>query len=683
MGSQCRALASNQALAGKKSSLPQIHWGIWPSFCPKHLVEDPDGCSSWDEDKRGNVKLDFVLNGTATAYFDPKLIGKIRNQLDLIPKNPNKLCSYGRCLSCNRPVIQGLFYEENEYDDNTPRPFLMYKCECTDYWLEDCVSDKEDIAISEKWTLCRRPTIYSYYVDWHHQTYFHFLEGHLAYVSENPSCNCYWPQVNSRAKDISDLTYNQLLIELKEHHLEDIAEIFSPFLKKRTHHGFICGLLSHAFFYSDYRTILRDLDNCASDALIIDAYPLVHSRLTTLEAQIRDGFLPLYNHCLEKHPHPKIYYERGMVLFHRGENIDSLEDIRHFISYAENNNYQNLLTSDLYFNEGRLLNESLSYDEAIIALTKAIEKNPKNEEAYFERAIAFFEKGDFETAFSDYLTSGIQSKQLDSGVLKRFDSLAFGQNLALGIVKGGKEATEEFIPSLLSSFRGLGRGIWACVSNPLQVSQNLIESSKACLESLPIALRKMDSELIPELQKYAEKWHSMNEAQKGELMGYVIGKYGIDIFIGSESIKTIQLYRDLRRANALMTFETASVSAKHAKEVLDLCAKEWKFRNDLLNKGRLKIDWGSQGKHIIEKHNYILGKSILEHPNPQMLIECYAGSGRKVNNVLPGTPSYKEVVDFKEHIGIWINKEKTIKLPTTKGTIHYSSTGCHIVPAKP
>jgi tetratricopeptide (TPR) repeat protein len=96
---------------------------------------------------------------------------------------------------------------------------------------------------------------------------------------------------------------------------------------------------------------------------------------------------------------------RGMVLFHRGENLDSLADIRKFISYAENNRYQELLTLDLYLKEGCLLSESLSYDEAIIALTKAIEHDPKNVDAYFERAIAYFETGDFSKALSDYLAS--------------------------------------------------------------------------------------------------------------------------------------------------------------------------------------------------------------------------------------------------------------------------------------
>ncbi len=89
------------------------------------------------------------------------------------------------------------------------------------------------------------------------------------------------------------------------------------------------------------------------------------------------------------------------------------------------------------------------------------------------------------------------------------------------------------------------------------------------------------------------------------------------------------------------------------------------------------------GKHIPGRHNYIEGRSIFEHSDPQKLIDNFAGTGQKVNHVLPGKPGYKEIIDFREHIGIWKTKDGKFSLPTTKGTIHYSKDGCHIIPAKP
>lgn len=85
-----------------------------------------------------------------------------------------------------------------------------------------------------------------------------------------------------------------------------------------------------------------------------------------------------------------------------------------------------------------------------------------------------------------------------------------------------------------------------------------------------------------------------------------------------------------------------------------------------------------QGKHIPGHKNYIPGKSILRLTitEAQRLIEEYAGSGR-------WQEPNKEVVDFCHNIGIWVSPDGSKRLPTTCGTIHYSKTGCHIVPALP
>jgi hypothetical protein len=42
------------------------------------------------------------------------------------------------------------------------------------------------------------------------------------------------------------------------------------------------------------------------------------------------------------------------------------------------------------------------------------------------------------------------------------------------------------------------------------------------------------------------------------------------------------------------------------------------------------------------------------------------------NNAAPGTPGYKELVDFGELIGYHVNEITGTKTPTPWGTIHYS-----------
>ena len=72
------------------------------------------------------------------------------------------------------------------------------------------------------------------------------------------------------------------------------------------------------------------------------------------------------------------------------------------------------------------------------------------------------------------------------------------------------------------------------------------------------------------------------------------------------------------------------------------------------------------------------GKSILygTMDDAQMLINKYAGTGEWKG-------ANKESVDFGKTIGKYVDFETGIAVETTRGTIHYSKTGTHIVPAAP
>lgn len=101
-----------------------------------------------------------------------------------------------------------------------------------------------------------------------------------------------------------------------------------------------------------------------------------------------------------------------------------------------------------------------------------------------------------------------------------------------------------------------------------------------------------------------------------------------------------------------------------------LISKMWNITSILI----ISIFWG---------HNdFKPEKSIWDHKNPEDLLRKFAGTGHPERGTL-GMPGYKETVDFKEYIGIWKNSDGTIQLPTTRGTIHYSKKGAHIVPARP
>jgi hypothetical protein len=89
------------------------------------------------------------------------------------------------------------------------------------------------------------------------------------------------------------------------------------------------------------------------------------------------------------------------------------------------------------------------------------------------------------------------------------------------------------------------------------------------------------------------------------------------------------------------------------------------------------LEMAKQSKHMPGQKNYIPGRSPLKHNDPQGLLAKFAGKGEPVGDVPRGQPGFKERVDFGEVIGEVGGK------PTTKGIIHYSKRGAHIVPANP
>lgn len=63
-----------------------------------------------------------------------------------------------------------------------------------------------------------------------------------------------------------------------------------------------------------------------------------------------------------------------------------------------------------------------------------------------------------------------------------------------------------------------------------------------------------------------------------------------------------------------------------------------------------------------------------------------AGKGQKVNDKDFFNPGYKERIDFGEIIGDFALQEEgkeTIFIPTTRGILHYSKDGVHVIPSAP
>jgi hypothetical protein len=100
--------------------------------------------------------------------------------------------------------------------------------------------------------------------------------------------------------------------------------------------------------------------------------------------------------------------------------------------------------------------------------------------------------------------------------------------------------------------------------------------------------------------------------------------------------------------------------------------------------GVFRLREKKQGIHQRHAKNFMKGRSELEHPNPQGLIDQYAGTGDP-KQVHRNGFIQREVVDCNKVIGYYFEKGSSVPKPTTRFMIHYSpkKNEAHIVPARP
>ncbi|MCB1106784.1 MAG: tetratricopeptide repeat protein [Chlamydiia bacterium] len=675
---------------------------LWPNFCYQHLKNAPKSCS---EPQGNDNRAVFIEEENVNVCVEPSLCVEVDLLASYIPEM-NQRCDHYFCQKCREDIIRvyglgefssgGYISHTDErtgitvrlpYLDSEEYEVICRQCGCPYYHLE-IIEDRELPDLGGKdWIHCSNLAIPSFYFNGYTKQYFPFLKEHLLYCSENPSCSCYWPYISDIACQISDLVFKEGTFLAQKTCIKNLVgnqefiDTF-PYLIQENAKDFIHSSFIHTFFYSQYRQVLLSFAY-ATEKQEFDAFQVIQvlNHVYKMLDRLYLPFFNLYSQCLKKHPHPKIFYERGMLLFHQGNTCDSLDDIGQMVEWAEKNSQSNLLSSELYLKEGTIYAELGMYDKAVEALTKAIKNDPENKSAYLERAEAYFELGEFDWSLDDYLASGIKSTPLSIDSKETFD---FSLGLTEGVLQGGSEAIIEFIPSLIGTAHGLGCGLWAFAKDPIQVSKDLVEATQFCIEFIKDnASVEAIANLVPELKELIEKWEEIDLRKRGFIAGHLIGKYGVDIFAGAGALKAMKAYRNLKRANNLLTYEALSIS-KRNKQIIRLeAARRSQHRAQILKHQNLKIMSDKQGKHIRGHKNFDSTKSELTYPNPQELVDKYAGTGQKVNKFHPGEAGYKERVDFERIIGIYTDDQGTVFQETTKGMIIYSKDGTHIVPTRP
>lgn len=359
-----------------------------------------------------------------------------------------------------------------------------------------------------------------------------------------------------------------------------------------------------------------------------------------------DGRLKnIFFYCLENHQPEGIVLKQSVEALLQQNFFEAMELIRRLIEILEAQGYSPNAIGKIHLIKGQLQAEFGLYVDAISSLTDAIGKNPDQKEAYLERAGAYFELGNFDKAIEDYLNIG--TKYIPStSRLEWLNAAEMSAGIAAGIVKGSGEGLVEFLPETLSSLHGLCHGLWAFCSHPIGASKEFVRAATNCVEYLKQhSTQQILQTIVPELRDLIQRYDQLGNFEKGELIGHVVGKYGTDIFLTAGSTTAIKYYRDLKRANQLMTLEAlASELGKEQvlKQILEYELKNAellkKFKNDQAFVRTLK---NKQLPEItIRKTLHELGYSTFPRPKnlPSNYIATFSEGGCGMKYIDPINP---------------------------------------------
>lgn len=276
--------------------------------------------------------------------------------------------------------------------------------------------------------------------------------------------------------------------------------------------------------------------------------------------------------------------------------------------------------SDIFLEQGTLFNDLLLYKEAIKVLSQAIQLNPSNRDAYIERAMAYFETNQLPLALKDYEAAkkltiappfkpgSHKAMMMRAVVYIPENKTEFSKGLVSGTVDGAKVSAVEFIPSIFSCCRGILNGLWAFVCSPIEISQEMVNTAYAIGEFISShSTEECFQCVVPELKELSLSWDKLNDHSRGQKIGFIIGKYGVDIFAPAGALKGVSKVRALKRANTMCTLESCAASQAKQAKILEESIKRATLRESVINesvkKGKILVKNSNSQVHIMQpKH---------------------------------------------------------------------------------
>ncbi len=338
------------------------------------------------------------------------------------------------------------------------------------------------------------------------------------------------------------------------------------------------------------------------------------------------------NWCMANHNNSFAFFDRGLFYYLEGNSEEAWDQINATLEKLKKEDLEELRNKALLL-KGQTEVEVGMYANAVLTLTELINQNPEDKNAYFERAVANFELGEFDNSIQDYLQSEFKSP--DVGKRDSF-SIEYASALAEGIKKGFKEEFGDSLPSWASM---MGFGLWTALSNSPAPSAKVVTATLSCVAAAGAYLAA--NQMVGELKDLVTNWESLSQKERGELSGYLIGKYGVNVFACAGSVKLSQAYRDLKKANNLLTFELAVVNEANFAVIKTKYKAVEKFNKD---EAYIQKTFG-RGHHKemeIRDNLQKMGYLISKRPEgiPENSLTRYSDKGCGITYLDPANPKY-------------------------------------------
>lgn len=301
------------------------------------------------------------------------------------------------------------------------------------------------------------------------------------------------------------------------------------------------------------------------------------------QSKIVNEFVKMKCQCLRTHISLQTLFNAGLADISMGNFQEAMQSASYLIESAIKSHQEDVLTVEHYQNLGLSCLECMKYAEAIQALSEVISYNPSNKEPYFLRAVAYFETGNFENAIQDFVNYRNEKVPLPPLSV----SAEFVTGLTKGLKNGVQEAAVDFVPTLCLSAYGIGQCLWAFSHTPIESSANFFNACYETGETVVQAIKELDQEMLEdlaaELHETMLTFDKLGESEKGEVMGYSVGRYGVDIFAGVGAMKGIAAFKKLKDANRLCNIEALAISNAE-KEVVIAGAVKHAMERDFFSK---------------------------------------------------------------------------------------------------